>query len=294
MPKLLLPVVLLATAVASAQDPVAQPQQPMPVGRGQHESAPQPMPVGVGRADPVPPPMPLAEWDRAGAPRHPRFVGELAIGGGRLEHHTRGSTLDDDTSAAYVRLQFEAYADRGFGGGIRIEGVGSDDDMFESAGFPASEASSGEVFVYFAYRPPQLQSELPLRVGLLLHDYGLEENTTEDRIDFASVGIRLEAMPEVVLHESDNLRWSIYGGGSIAVGRTRIDTDPDTFEADSDTTLYGVDIGTRLRFGRHANLGIGWVYRSQTVDRSEIVDGNFFFGIEQTFSGLLLSFGMTF
>lgn len=254
--------------------------------------AQQPMPVGLGDSQPRPAVPPPTYADEVPIDR-PNFFTEISLGGGSFEHRTKGSDLDDKTSAGYFKLQFEGFSDMGFGGGIRIEAVGSDDNLFEGTANPLSQAGSGELFLYFGYRPRLERWELPMRVGLILHNYGLEENISGDRIDYTSGGIRFEIVPDFALVQRQNLRWSLYSALSFGFGSTTVSTDPDTFEADSTTAMFGFDLGTRLRIGL-LDLGVGYVYRSQTVDDSEVVGSFYYLGVEQEFSGLQVTLGVVF
>lgn len=277
--KLTLPAVLALAAAAAAQNDPPQPQT---------------QPSGLGSAPP--PPQGESAFRDLDPPRQrPHFLGEIGFAGGRFEHRTKGSTLDDDTDGALFRLQFEGSSSQGFGGGIRLEGISSDDDLFADTG-TAAEGFSGELFAFFAYRPPDLRIDLPLRVGFTLSNYRVEENVSEDRIDYTSAGVKFEIAPEFPLIQREHFRWSIYSAASLGFGASRVESDtssPGDFDADSEMTMFGFDVGTRFRFG-HASLGVGYVYRELNVDDSDVVGGSFFLGIEQSFSGLMLTFGLNF
>src|SRR5687767_14766424 len=87
----------------------------------------------------------------------PRFRIAAAIAGGNFDFETddpdpSGPTLEGDTDAGMFRLSFEATTARGIGGGVRLESVASDDDLFVDAGFNATEAGNGTLFAHFTYR----------------------------------------------------------------------------------------------------------------------------------------------
>src|SRR6476659_9359740 len=109
---------------------------------------------------------PLAAQDGGRSERpDSRFHVGLGVASGNFRFQTDGSNLDDRTDAILYRLTFEGTSRRGFGGGVRFEGVGTDDDLFEGTGFARSEANHGTVFAHFTYRLAEHRFAMPFRVG---------------------------------------------------------------------------------------------------------------------------------
>ena len=106
------------------------------------------------------------EWYDDGKYR-PRFEVQFAFAGGQFEHQTDGSALRDDTDGALFRLKFEGLTKGGTGGGFRIEGIGSDDDLFVEQGFQATEAKSWSGYGHFTYRVEAGRFMMPARIGIL-------------------------------------------------------------------------------------------------------------------------------
>jgi len=223
----------------------------------------------------------------------PPFRFDLAFAGGRQEHHTDQSLLDGDASAAYLRFAFEGISDSGVGGGLRFEAMGSEDDMFTDAGFPATEASSASLFGHLTFRAEGKNLVMPVRVGFQLHGYGIEETASGNRVDFSSFGPMFEVEPELLLRRDGNIIWSLYTQLGFGISATSIDIDTVANGLESSSFHYGLELGTRL-YASHVVFGLGVVVRGQHVDTSDVENGNFAFGIEQDFTGLLLSIGAVF
>jgi hypothetical protein len=222
----------------------------------------------------------------------PVFLIDLAFGGGRFRHRTIGSNLDGSEDAGFFRLSGEGYSATGLGGGLRLEGIGVDEDLFADQGFTGLDIGAGELFLYLGVRLASEDFAMPIRLGLVLHGYSIDDPTGND-IEYNSSGARLEVEPEGTLLSAPTLRWSLYGTVSVAVLGTTVETTPATVEADATSLLLGLEAGTRLRVGP-ARLGLGLVHRYQRIDDSEVVAGIQFFGVDTTFTGLLLSVGVVF
>lgn len=235
--------------------------------------------------------LPLTAQDEP-SPRS-RFEVHFAGAGGELEHRTDDSLLDDETDAGMFRFEFEALSRRGYGGGVRFEGIASDDDLFDDAGFNASEARSGTLFLHFTYRASAPRFAMPVRVGLWLNGYELEDQVLDEEIRYGSVGPYLELAPEFFLVDRRRVSWSLYGEFGVGIAGTGIDVEDDDNDYHSTTFAYGVELGTRLRTGPF-ELGVAAVLRGQSMDESDEEDGLVVLGYDSQFRGLLISAGVTF
>lgn len=225
--------------------------------------------------------------------RKARFSVDLAFGGGRFEHTTDGSNLDDHTDAAMFRLRLEATSRRGFGGGLRIEGIGSDDDLFVDAGFAANEARWSNIFLHFTYRAEVDRFAMPVRIGLLLDGYVLDEDSTDTQQTFGSIGPYLELAPEFDLVHERKLSWSVYGVVGVGAAVTGIDIDGDPNDYTSSTGFLGLEAGTRLRVGP-VTLGVGIVGRWASMNESDEENLSVVLGHDTEFVGILISGGVVF
>lgn len=217
----------------------------------------------------------------------------LAFGGGEWEHKTVGSTLDDETDAGFVRLDVEATSRRGYGGGLRFEGLRTDDDLFVDAGFAANEARLSSIYLHFTYRAQAERFAMPVRIGFVLEGYQLEEEVTNDEITFASLGPYLELAPEVSIVASKRFSWSVYGEAGVGIAGTGIDVENDDEDYSSATVLFGAEVGTRLRVGP-VELGVAVVGRWRSMDESDEENGFVVFGYDAEFRGLVISGGVVF
>lgn len=232
---------------------------------------------------------PLAAQDREDA----RFRIGLGLAGGRFRFDTDGSNLQDRTDAGLFRLSFEATSARGIGGGARLEGFGSDDDLFADSGFTPAEASDGSLFGHFTYRLESHRFAMPLRVGLLFHGLTLTDQTTDAEITYASVGPMFEIAPEFTLVHRGKTTWSLFGEVGVGVGGTAIDVDGDSNNYDSVTSFFGLELGTRVQFGP-IELGLSYLGRWQSMDESDPEGGLVVLGYDADFQGLQFGFAVVF
>lgn len=235
--------------------------------------------------------LPLAAQEDA--PYRPHFRIEFAGAGGEFEHRTDGSLLDGESDAGMLRFDFEGLSRRGFGGGLRFEGLASDEDLFDDTAFNASEARSSSLFLHFTYEARARHFRMPVRVGLWLNGYQLEDQVTGDRVRYGSIGPYLEVAPEFLLVDRRRIAWSLYGQFGAGVAGTAIDVDNDSNDYVSSTAAFGVEAGTRLRTGPF-ELGVAYVARWQTMEESDPENSLVVLGYDTTFQGLLVSCAVRF
>lgn len=222
-----------------------------------------------------------------------RFDVRLAFGKGEFEHTTDGSGLDDETDGGMFRLAFEGVSKKGIGGGLRLEGIVSDDDLFVDAGFPASEAALSSLYLHFTYRAVAHRFAMPVRIGLMLEGYQLTEDATNDEVTYGSIGPYFEVAPEISLVAQRRFSWTIYAELGIGVAATGIEVENDSNDYVSSTAMFGAELGTRLRLGP-VELGIGVVGRWRSMDESDVENGLVVLGYDAEFRGVLISAGVVF
>ena len=61
------------------------------------------------------------------------FRADLGLSGGRLHYRTDNRSRIDQADAALLRLQVEGTGSRGVGGGVRFEGLYTDDYLLDAA-----------------------------------------------------------------------------------------------------------------------------------------------------------------
>lgn len=218
----------------------------------------------------------------------------VAFGGGTMEHKTDGTDLDGKTSAGYFALGVEAMFSEKVGGGVRLEGSSSDDDLFEDS-IPAAvgEAGDGELFLHGTAKLGSDESPLPLRFGLFFRGYGLTENLGGEEVNWSSFGPRLEFAPDIELSASDDFRWSLPARLGVGIGMSVVETEPETEQWDTTMAQFDVGLATRLQFSK-IWFDVGYLMRRTNYAESDEVGGVAILGADSTFSGLVFTFGATF
>lgn len=222
-----------------------------------------------------------------------RFRVHLGLAGGNFEHDTDGSPFDGDTDAGMFRLGFEVTSHRGFGGGVRLEGLATDDDLFVENGFAPAEIGVSSMFGHFTYRVDTGRFELPLRAGVLLTGYSIADAATEDEDLYFSFGPYLEVAPEFRIVDDRDFSWSLYCELGAGFGGTAIDLDNDPREYTSTSSFLGAEVGTRFLVGP-IELGLGYVNRWWSVDESDPEGLSVVPGFDSDFHGLLFTVGAIF
>lgn len=221
-----------------------------------------------------------------------RFDASVGLAGGTFEHRTEASSRDDRTSAALLLLRAEATTAGGFGGGLRLESLASDDDLFEGTGANEVEAEQGTLFAHLTYRLHEGRFQMPIRLGFLLDDYQLADQVTDLELEHLSAGGYFELAPSFDVLANDSLRWSLFAVAGAGVAATTIDPEGDDEDYDASTVRYGLEVGTRVAFGRF-DVGLSGIGRWQAMDESDPENGNTIDGYRTEFLGAMLSFGVT-
>ncbi len=218
----------------------------------------------------------------------------LSLASGTFEHRTADSDLDDRTRAALFRLAGEYVGSAGFGGGLRLESMVSDDDLFEGkAGANPVEASDGTVYVHGTYRFASGPLDLPVRLGVTIGDYRLTDQVTDRETDYQSAGVYFEAAPEWTVLANESLRWSVFAEAGVGIAATNIDPEGDARDYDATTARYGFEVGTRVTFGRY-EVALSGIGRWQHMGESDDNGGFAIAGYDSEFVGISASFGVTF
>jgi hypothetical protein len=225
--------------------------------------------------------------------REPRFRIGLGLAGGSFDFETEAPNPNGDADAAMLRLSFEATSARGIGGGVRLESLGTDDDLFADAGFPDTQAGLGNLFAHFTYRLESHRFAMPMRAGLMLNGLTIEDDAAGTEDEFASFGPYVEVAPEIVLARSGRTQFSLFGEVGFGFGATAIELDGDSRDYESVTGFAGLELGARLLMGP-IELGLSYVGRWQSTDESDPEGGLVVPEYDIDFNGLLFSFAVVF
>ena len=220
---------------------------------------------------------------------------ELAAGSGRFEFTTDGSpSRTGHTDAGYLGLTLELIGEHDVGGGVRVEGIRTDDDLFLDTGGIRSRGTDNDVFLFgTGLFGDGVETRVPLRLGLLARNLVHKDLTSDVSTEWQAVGLGFEIEPDFALAHEGPVRWSLYSRFGVAFALATVSTDPATFDADSKMRSVDVGVGTRLQFGA-GELGVGWLYRAVTFDESAAVNGARFAAVDARFSGLFATFALRF
>ncbi len=219
------------------------------------------------------------------------FDAQITVSGGTYEHEF-DSTVKDDTSASFVGLVVEGSSRSGFGGGLSLEIMASDDNLFENQG-AATQAATVEFAPFFLYRVRAGERfRMPVRVGPWIHALTLEDQASSDSLSWTSYGLRAAVEPEFALVHSQNFDLTMFAGLSLAGGATTIEEDlasgNETY--DSNATAFGFELGPRFRWP-HFLAGISYLHRELSADQSDFVNNFAIRGIDTSYDGLAFTFG---
>ncbi|MFK7742228.1 MAG: outer membrane beta-barrel protein [Planctomycetota bacterium] len=228
----------------------------------------------------------------------PFFRGGVGFAGGQYGFDSSQGGFDDRTDAGLFLAEFEGTSRYGYGGGFRFEReiTRNDDGLFRTNDpfDEGTEARNATFFGHFTYRIAEHRFAMPIRIGLLFHSLTLEDtNNVDPDATYSTLGPYFEIEPEFTMVRSRHFRWSLYGLFGAGVGGTAIDIDGDARDYTSSTGFLSVEAGTRMSFGP-AELGVAFVGRYRSMDDSEVEFGQFVFGYDDDFQGLLVTLGVRF
>ncbi|HEB53242.1 MAG TPA: hypothetical protein ENI87_08320 [bacterium] len=226
-----------------------------------------------------------------------RFRASFGIAGGSFEFDESGaSPRRDDAGAGLARIEVEGFARRGFGAGIRLEALRSDDDLFQGVTGSRVQATQSHLFAHVGYQIREHRFRMPMRFGVRVENLNLDEefsNFTYAQTDYTSIGPYFEIEPEVTLVHRGRLRLAAFGRFGIGGGGTVIEIDGDAREWDSSTAWAGIEVGLRLRYGR-VEFQANYIGRWTSMDRSDPEGGAVIPAYDAGYDGLFFGFGIVF
>ena len=229
----------------------------------------------------------------------PNFRGGIGFAGGTYHFDSDLDGFDDSANAGLFQARFEYTSARRVGGGVRFEYLATDRDegLFSDPANPANrgtEARSSTLLAHATFRLEQHRFTMPMRVGLLVNGLILDDHSAVDpETSYWSAGPFFEIEPELVLTRRGKLEWSVYAQLGFGAGSTAIDVDGVSGNYRSTTAFGMVEAGTRMRIGK-AQLGIAFIGRYQSMERSGFESNSFIFGYDSEFEGVLLTAGFSF
>ena len=223
-----------------------------------------------------------------------RFRFDFGVGAGDFRHETDSSNFDGDTDGGFARLRFEGVSRSGFGGGLRLESWGSDDDLFQNEGFTAQEAFARDFYGHFTFRAGRDNFMMPIRVGLMLNQYELEgASSGTTTLEVTTIGPRFEVAPEFTFNRGSIVEVSAYGEMGFGAGYSSIEIGTLSADFDSASLLWGFEFGARARY-RFAELGLAFVSHGMVMEESDAVGSTFVNGFGAGFTGVMFTAAFVF
>jgi hypothetical protein len=176
--------------------------------------------------------------------------------------------------------------------------VGQADDINEDLGSTDSSLDSSGFFIAVAYRATMDDDfRLPVRFGPFVQASEYDEASLADgAITYTTMGVRLSAEPEFILWQTpDGSRvseCSLFADLSCGAGPTEIEDDAAKEDAYAFTFSY--ELGVRYRFASGLLFGASWYAQKYHIGTSESYDDKVFFGVDDDFTGIMLTAGLRF
>lgn len=254
--------------------------------------------VLLARATVAQDPAPQASLDQI----HPRTMISLGIAFGDedVETNTGGlatGIVSRSTEATHIRLRAEHFFRSDFG--FFVDGyLGIADDINDNLGSTNSSYDSKGIFAAVAYRATMGESfRLPVRFGPFFQLTEEADSTfTDGAIERSMFGIKLSVEPEVILSQSESngriSELSAFAEIACGAGPAKVEDDVDSEDAYAFTLNW--ELGLRYRFPSGIFAGLSWAAQKYHVGTTESYDNAVFFGVDDDFSGIMITAGVRF
>ncbi len=221
-----------------------------------------------------------------------RTSATLGVGGGHYKVKSAGGG-SGEARAGLVEAAFESLADNDFGGGVRVRGIRSDDDLDGDGAGPGSatlQATDGEWYFHGTYDGADGVDRMPLRFGLSLRRLKVEDTSDQDAIEWNSVGPRAELAPEWAISQWGDDRLAVCGLVGVGYGFTNIQTN--LAATDFETSALFLDLGLGVRATLNGLiLDLGYRYSTSHYSQSEVASSAIVVETDADFSGLVFTIG---
>jgi hypothetical protein len=241
---------------------------------------------------------------------HPRTIVTLGFGIGSqdVENNTGNpdtnnppaGILSRSADAFHFRLRAEYYTERRYGL-FASAYVGKADDINEDPPFssPDSSFDSIGVFVAAAYRATMGESfRLPVRFGPFFQRSEEKDSTsTIGTVERSTVGVKLSAEPEwILMQKFDGTNMNqLSAFAEVVCGAGPADVKADNLKEDGYAFTLGYELGLRYRFASRWLAGLSWFAQKNHIGATESYNNNaVFFGVDDDFTGVMLTAGVCF
>lgn len=228
-----------------------------------------------------------------------RTTAEVGVGAGSY-----GISVDglgsSSTNAGLFELALESVSASHIGGGARLRGIGSGDDLqlddpttpLPSDGEPL-QAGDGLFYVHATYDPGEGAKRLPIRFGLASNVLDVEGQLTGDTLTASSFGPRFEFAPQLPLTKSDGFSLAATGLLGLGYGFTSIEENDSVGDWSTNAFFYDLGIGLRADF-KNVYLDLGFRYLGSSYSESDESLGVVIRAVDTDFTGVVLGLGAKF
>lgn len=233
---------------------------------------------------------------------HPRtsIVLGFAFGDQDVENNTGDvdvGIISRSTDAYHIRLRGEHFFESDFG--FLVDGYyGIADDLNEKFGSTDSSFDSFGIFLAASYRATMGERfRLPVRFGPFLQSSKEDDSLQPDgAIERSVVGVKLSAEPEVVLSRSVSngkvAELSAFADFGCGAGPAKVKDDVDDEDAYAFTLNW--EVGFRYRFTSGLLAGVSWYAQKNHIGTTESYNNAVFFGVDDDFTGVMITAGLRF
>lgn len=216
---------------------------------------------------------------------------------------TTVGSLDQENDAARMRATAEGYFDddRSFGAGVTVEGWNSEFTQF--GGGSVSGGIDGSlrrfsVTPHFSVRTrPTDRFQIRGRLGPTLVSHELKDNANARGYETLSIGVRVEAEPELFLVTSQDVELSIFGRGTFGALSSFTDAeaapDPDDDIFNASAVELQATVGANLRI-QNLLLTAGYTWERTFFGESNENDNLVVPDVDFGFEGLMFGGGIVF
>lgn len=228
----------------------------------------------------------------AGCVADSRSTGGVAFGVGKYDVDIKNSA-SDETTAGLFEAAFESVAQSDFGAGARVRGIASDDDLDDdptnfAPGFV--QATDNEWFFHGTFDRGEGMQRLPLRFGVAVRQFQLEDKAAAETVEWTSWGPRVEFAPELPMSEWDSGSISLCGMLGLGYGRTTVNITGAVDDWDVDAVFFDFGAGARANLNG-VFLDLGYRYIGSDYDQSDVSSGIFVRETDVSFNGVVFTIG---
>ncbi len=230
---------------------------------------------------------------------HPRTSITLGLGIGDqdVENNTGTGIASRSTDAFHIRLRGEHFFQSDFGFFANVY-LGLADDINQDAGSSDSSFDSFGIFLAASYRATMGERfRLPVRFGPFIQSSEEDDSAFPDgAIERGIIGVRLSAEPEVILSQTVSngkvTEISAFAEFGCGAGPAKVEDDVDDEDAYAFTLSW--EVGMRYRFSNGVMAGLSWYAQKNHIGTTESYNNVAFFGVDDDFTGIMVTAGLRF